>query len=72
MAIEERLADFLLHMKLSDYNENYKHSIIKSSITGFKRQTEQGSNGNRPMYKERSWNRIENRREIERKAAHRF
>ena len=68
--IEEHLTDFSLRMKLSGYNENYRYNIINSSITGWKRQKEQDRNGSRPMYREKSWNRLQRKREKERKVAH--
>ena len=70
--IEEHLTDFAVRMKLSGYSERYRHNIIRSAITGWKRQIEQDRNGNRPMYRDRSWKKLERRKEKERKAAHWF
>ena len=70
--VEEHLTDFSLRMKMSGYNENYRHNIIKSSLTGWTRQKERDINGTRPLYREKSWNRIARRKEKERTAAYWF
>ena len=70
--VEEHLTDFALRMKLSGYNAKYRHNIIKSSITGWKRQQEQDRNGTRPMYREKSWQKLKRRKEKEIKEAHWF
>ena len=70
--IETHLTDFSLRMKMSGYNENYRHNVIKSSLTGFQRQKELDKNNIVPMYRDKAWNKTERRKAKERKSAHWF
>ena len=71
-SIEDHLTDFSLRMKLSGYNESYRHNVIQSALTGWRKQKDLAKNGIKPMYRDKSWHRVERRKEKERKVAHWF
>ena len=66
--IAQLLSDFSLRMKISGYNERYRHNIIQSSLLGWEKQKENDRNGIRPLYREKNWNRISRQQEKEKKS----
>lgn len=70
--LTDLLSDFCLRMKMSGYNEHYRHNIIISALAGWNRQKENDRRGIKPMYRDKNWNKIERIKSKEKKAAHWF
>ena len=68
----EHLSDFSLRMKLSGYDQGYRHNIICSALVGWEKQKEKDMNGTKPMFRDKNWNKMERKKEKERKSAHWF
>ena len=53
----EHLNKFMLKMKNSGYNENYRIQILNSALSAFKKMVEEDKKGTKPLYRSRSWDR---------------
>ena len=63
----EMMSDFSLRMKLSGYNESYRHNIIQSSISGYEKQKEMDRNDIQPMFRDKNWNKVKRKKDKEKK-----
>ena len=55
----EHLNRFMIKMKNSGYNKNYRIQILDSAIKAFDKMLEEDRNGTKPLYRNRTWNRDE-------------
>ena len=65
----ELLSKLSLRMKLSGYNARYRESIFNSALKHWERRQHQDETGERPLHRDRDWNKEESRREKEKKVA---
>ena len=56
----EHLNTFMIKMKNSGYNKKYRIQILDSALKAFDKMVEEDKKGNKPLYRNRNWNR-ENR-----------
>ena len=54
--LNEHLNRFMLTMKNSGWNQNYRTQILKSAFNAFEKMVEEDKNGSKPLYRKRSWN----------------
>jgi hypothetical protein len=56
------LEDLAETMLVSGYPEEYRAGVLKAAITGYQRQVEADSSGEKPLYRPREWREAERRR----------
>ena len=56
----EHLSKFMIKMKNSGYNQNYRMQILKSAFNAFEKMVADDKSGVKPLFRNRSWNK-ENR-----------
>ena len=56
----EHLSKFMIKMKNSGYNQNYRMQILKSAFNAFEKMVAEDKSGVKPLFRNRSWNK-ENR-----------
>ena len=56
----KHLTNFMLKMKNSGYSKKYRIEILDSALKAFKKMVDEDSNGVKPLFRNRNWNK-ENR-----------